>query len=54
LPLFEPPIDPMLLVKAAAAGVDLSTAIADLAAPAPLYRFPLFVQKAVELCQDVN
>lgn len=54
LPLYEPPIDPMLLVKAAAAGVDLSTAIADLAAPAPLYRFQILVQKAVELCQDVK
>jgi hypothetical protein len=54
LPLFEPPIDPMLLVKAAAAGVDLSTAIADLAAPAPLYRFQILVPKAVELCQDVK
>ncbi len=54
LSLFEPPIDPMLLVKAAAAGVDLSTAIADLAAPAPLYRFQILIQKAVELCQDVK
>ena len=44
----------MLLVRAAAAGVDLSTAIADLAAPAPLYRFQILVQKAVELCQDVK
>jgi hypothetical protein len=54
LPLFEPPIDPALLVKAAAAGVDLSTAIADLAAPDPLYRFQILVQKAVEICQDVK
>jgi hypothetical protein len=54
LPLFEPPIDPMLLVKAAAAGVDLSTAIADLAAPVPLYRFRTLVAKAVDLCQDVT
>jgi hypothetical protein len=54
LPLFEPPIDPMVLVKAAAAGVDLGTAIADQAAPAPLYRFQVWVQKAVELCQDVK
>jgi len=44
----------MLLVKAAAAGVDLSTAIADLAAPTPLYRFQVLVQKATELCQDVK
>src|SRR5262249_27219834 len=46
--------DPMLLVKAAAAGVDLSTAIADLAAPLPLYRFPALTEKAVEICEDVK
>ncbi|MET0239299.1 MAG: neuraminidase-like domain-containing protein, partial [Sphingobium sp.] len=54
LPLFEPPIDPALLVKAAAAGVDLSSAIADMAAPGPLYRFPVLAQKAAELCQEVK
>ena len=54
LPLFEPPIDPALLVKAAAAGADLSSAIADLSAPAPFYRFRILSQKAVELCQEVK
>jgi receptor-binding and translocation channel-forming TcA subunit of Tc toxin len=54
LPLFEPPIDPALLVKAAAAGVDLSSVIADLAvAPAP-YRFRTLSQKALELCAEVK
>ena len=54
LPLFEPPIDPALLVKAAAAGVDLSSVIADLAvAPAP-YRFRQLSQKALEFCGEVR
>ena len=54
LPLFEPPIDPALLVKAAAAGVDLSGVIADLAlAPAP-YRFRQMSQKALEFCAEVR
>src|SRR5262249_42458139 len=54
LPLFEPPIDPALLVKAAAAGVDLSSVIADLAvAPAP-YRFRQLSQKALEFCAEVK
>lgn len=54
LPLFEPPIDPALLVKAAAAGVDLSSVIADLAvAPAP-YRFRQLSQKALEFCGEVK
>ncbi|TMQ11220.1 MAG: hypothetical protein E6J91_23955 [Deltaproteobacteria bacterium] len=52
LPLFEPPIDPLLLVKAAAAGVDLSTAVADLALPH--YRFQTMAQHAVELAGEVK
>jgi 3-dehydroquinate dehydratase len=54
LPLFEPPIDPALLVKAAAAGIDLSSVLNDLAAPTPHYRFRIVVQKAVEFCSDVR
>ncbi|MDH4244953.1 MAG: neuraminidase-like domain-containing protein [Nitrospira sp.] len=54
LPLFEPPIDPALLVKAAAAGIDLGSVIADLAvAPAP-YRFRHLAQKAQEFCGNVR
>ncbi|EYF00196.1 neuraminidase-like domain-containing protein [Chondromyces apiculatus] len=54
LPLFEPPIDPALLVRAAAAGVDLSTVLQDLNAPAPLHRFQLLLQKANELVAEVK
>ncbi|MFC0200716.1 Tc toxin subunit A-related protein [Paracoccus rhizosphaerae] len=54
LPLFEPPIDPALLVKAAAAGIDLSSVLADGAVPAAPYRFPHLVQKAVEFCAEVR
>src|SRR4029079_7556520 len=50
LPLFEPPIDPALLVKATAAGLDIAAVLADLEAPLPLYRFNVMLQKAVELC----
>jgi hypothetical protein len=39
LPLFEPPIDPALLVKAAAAGVDIASALSDISAALPHYRF---------------
>ena len=54
LPLFEPPIDPALLVRAAAAGVDLSSVLSDLNAALPHYRFGTMLQKAVELCNDVK
>lgn len=54
LPLFEPPIDPALLVKAAATGIDLSSLMAELtAAPAP-YRFRAHAQKALEFCAEVK
>src|SRR5215470_20453215 len=35
LPLFAPPIDPALLVRAAAQGVDLSSVLSDINAPLP-------------------
>ncbi|MGH9871288.1 MAG: neuraminidase-like domain-containing protein [Pyrinomonadaceae bacterium] len=54
LALFEPPIDPAALVKAVAAGVDISSALADLNAPLPLYRFNILLQKANEVCNDVK
>jgi hypothetical protein len=54
LPLFDPPIDPAILVKATAAGIDLSTALSDLNAPLPLYRFHVMTQKATELCTEVK
>jgi hypothetical protein len=54
LALFEPPIDPAALVKAVAGGVDISSALADLNAPLPLYRFNILLQKASEVCSDVK
>ena len=54
LPLYEPPIDPGLLVRAAAMGIDLSSVLSDLRAPAPFYRFTLLQQKAVDFAQSVT
>ncbi|XHF27391.1 neuraminidase-like domain-containing protein [Corallococcus exercitus] len=51
LPLYEPPLDPLLLAKAAAAGVDISPA---LSAFQPVYRFATYLQKAVELANEVR
>ena len=42
------------MVKAVAAGVDISSALADLNAPLPLYRFNVLLQKANEVCNDVK
>jgi hypothetical protein len=54
LPLFEPPIDPALLVKAAAAGLDLETVLSDRYVPLPKYRFNLMLQKALELAGELR
>jgi hypothetical protein len=54
LPLFEPPIDPALLVQAIASGVDLQSALADLEAPRSHYRFSVLYGKAMELCAGVT
>ena len=54
LALFEPPIDPALLVKARAAGLDLSAVLADLDAPLPHYRYRVLVARAIDLCADVR
>jgi len=54
LPLFAPPIDPALLAKSVAAGLDVSAIIAGLNAPMPLIRFNLLLQKATEICQEVK
>lgn len=39
LALFDPPIDPGLLAKAVAQGIDIGTAVSNLYAPLPHYRF---------------
>ena len=52
--LFAPPINPMALVEATAAGEDISSAIADLDAPLPYYRFATMLQKANDFNNDVK
>lgn len=54
LPLFEPPIEPGLLVQAAAQGLSLSSVLNDLNSPMPNYRFNYLLQKALELCSELK
>jgi hypothetical protein len=54
LPLFEPPIDPALLVRATAAGIDISSVLNEMSMAVPHYRFSIMQQKAAELCNDVK
>lgn len=54
LPLFEPPIEPGLLVQAAAQGLSLSSVLNDLNSPMPNYRFYYLLQKALELCAELK
>jgi Tc toxin complex TcA C-terminal TcB-binding domain/Neuraminidase-like domain/Salmonella virulence plasmid 28.1kDa A protein len=54
LPLFEPPIDPALLVRAAAAGLDISSALNDINAALPHYRFNVMAQKTGEVCAELK
>ena len=54
LPLYDPPIDPALLSRAAAAGLDVSAIVNGLNQPLPLVRFQLLVAKATEITQEVK
>ncbi len=54
LPLFEPPIDPALLVKAAAAGLSIGDALNETTASLPYYRFRVILQKALEFSNEVK
>jgi Tc toxin complex TcA C-terminal TcB-binding domain len=54
LPLFDPPIDPALLVRAAAEGLDVNAIVNGLNQPLPLVRFQLLIFKAAEICQEVK
>lgn len=54
LALYAPPIDPGMLVRAKAAGLDIGAVLSAANAPLPLYRFTVMVQKAVEIVRDVQ
>ena len=54
LPLFQPPIDPMALVQAAAGGGGWEAAMASLGVSVPHYRFNFMLGKAQQLVQKLN
>ncbi|MGK7396939.1 MAG: neuraminidase-like domain-containing protein [Candidatus Cyclobacteriaceae bacterium M3_2C_046] len=54
LPLFQAPVNPALLVKARAAGLDIGSVLNDLYAPLPYYRYRVMVQKALDFCNEVK
>jgi hypothetical protein len=53
-PLWDPPIDPALLVQATAQGLSISSVLNDLNSPVPNYRFYYLMQKALELCNELK
>ena len=54
LPLFDPPLDPGMLVKAAAAGIDIGSIVSGLNQPIGPVRSPLLIQKALEIAGEVR
>ncbi|MEV4415280.1 neuraminidase-like domain-containing protein [Catellatospora sp. NPDC049609] len=54
LPLFEPPIDPALLVRAAAQGIDLGSVVADANASLPPHRFEVVLRRALDACATLR
>jgi hypothetical protein len=54
LALFDPPIDPGMLVKAAAAGIDIGSIVSGLNQPIGPVRSLFLIQKALELCNEVR
>jgi hypothetical protein len=54
LPLFDPPLDPGMLVKAAAAGIDIGSVVSGLNQPIGPVRSLFLIQKALELAGEVR
>ncbi|OQY99735.1 MAG: hypothetical protein B6D35_08670 [Candidatus Brocadia sp. UTAMX2] len=54
LALFQPPINPMLLVRAKAAGLSLEDILGMLAVQLPPYRFSYLIEKAKQFTQTVQ
>jgi hypothetical protein len=54
LPLFEPPIDPALLVRARGFGLSLADVVSDISVSRPNYRFAVMLQKANEVVAEVR
>lgn len=54
LALYEPPIDPAMLIKAKAAGLSIADALSEASSPLPLYRFQTMIQKATEITHELQ
>ena len=54
LALFEPPIDPSLLIQAKAQGIQISSVLAGIDGPMPNYRFQYLLNRAIELTIEVK
>jgi Tc toxin complex TcA C-terminal TcB-binding domain len=54
MPLFDPPIDPGMLVAAAAAGLNIGSVVSGLNQPISPVRAPVLIQKVLELCGEVR
>jgi hypothetical protein len=54
LSLFDPPIDPGMLVKAAAAGIDIGSILSGVNQPVGPVRCVVLIQKALELAAEVR
>jgi hypothetical protein len=54
LSLFAPPIDPALLVRARASGVDLDRVLGDLYGAQPRHRYRVLAARALDVCNDVR
>ena len=54
LPLFDPPLDPGMLVQAAAAGIDIGSIVSGLNQPVGPVRSLLLIGKALEIAAEVR
>jgi hypothetical protein len=54
LPLFDPPLDPGMLVKAAAAGIDIGSVVSGLNQPISPVRSLFLIDKSLKLCGEVR
>ncbi|MFB7287799.1 Tc toxin subunit A-related protein [Actinacidiphila glaucinigra] len=52
--LFAPPINPAMLARAAASGLDVGAIVSGVNQPLPLVRFQFLVHNAAEICQEVR
>ena len=54
LPLFDPPLDPGMLVQAAAAGIDIGSIVSGLSQPASPVRSLFLIGKSLEIAAEVR